>query len=352
MNRIAAIVFLVVFGLLVATPAHAQPEFRRIAVKPLVPFVVYHDDGTYSGFSIDLIEAIALRNNWRIEWYPLETVAEVLDAVRTGRADIGIAGISITAEREQTLDFSQPMFNAGLQIMTRASGENPGISLLRSLAQPQLLIIPLVMAVAIVAIGHIVWLVERRNPEFPNEYLPGIGEGMWWAASSLIGAGDKMPKSTVGRAGALVWVMTGIILVSLLTANLTAENTIAQLQASISGIDDLPGKSIVTVSDTTSVNWLRENNLRHRTVERIEEAYNLLESGEVDAIVFDSPVLLHYANAEGRGTVTLAGNVFARQDYGIALPTGSADREAIDRVLLAMLEDGTYDSLYDRWFGG
>lgn len=351
MKHAVAIALTFVFGLLLASPLYAQWEVRRIAIKPLEPFVIVNDDGTFSGFSIDLIESIAQRNNWRVEWLPYETVAEVLDAVRSRQADIGIAGISITAEREQTLDFSQPMFNAGLQIMTRSTGDNPGLGLLQTLLQPQFLLIPVIMAVVIVLIGHVIWLVERKNPEFPDEYLPGVGEGMWWAASSLIGAGDKMPKSTAGRLGALVWVITGIILISLLTANLTAENTIAQLQSTIAGIDDLPGKSIVTVENTTSAQWLQENDLRFRTVERIEDAYDMLERGSIDAIVFDSPVLLYYARTNGRGTVTLAGSLFARQDYGIALPSGSADRERIDRVLLAMLEDGSYDDIYQRWFG-
>lgn len=351
MNRAVAIALSCLIAFLIASPLSAQWEVRRVAIKPLEPFVMVNDDGTFSGFSIDLIETIAQRNNWRIDWLYYETVGEVLEAVRSRQADIGIAGISITAEREQDLDFSQPMFNAGLQIMTRSTGDNPGLGLLRTLLQPQFLLIPMIMAVVIVIIGHIIWLVERKNPDFPDDYLPGVSEGMWWAASSLIGAGDKMPKSPVGRIGALVWVVTGIILISLLTANLTAENTIAQLQSTITGIDDLPGKSIVTVENTTSAEWLQAHDLRFRTVERIESAYEMLESGSVDAIIYDSPVLLYHATTSGRGTVTLAGSLFARQDYGIALPSGSPDREGIDRVLLAMLEDGSYDTIYRRWFG-
>jgi polar amino acid transport system substrate-binding protein len=344
--------FLVIALSLVASPLSAQGEVKRVAIKPLIPFVIYNEDGTYSGFSIDIIQSIADRNGWQIEWHALDTVAEVLDEVRAGQSDIGIAGISITAAREEVLDFSQPIFNAGLQIMTAVGGENPGIGLLQALLQPQLLLIPLVMLIVIVVIGHVVWLVERKNPDFPDDYLPGVGEGIWWAASSLIGAGDKMPKSLVGRLGALVWVITGIVLISLLTANLTAVNTIAQLQSSISSVDDLPGKRIVTVAETTSAEWLRANNLAFRPVETIEGAYRLLNNHQVDAIVFDSPVLLYYAATEGRGRVTLAGGVFARQDYGIALPSNSTDREAIDRALLAMLEDGSYDTIYERWFGG
>lgn len=183
--------------------ANAQDEPLRVAIKPLTPFVNYQENGSYTGFSIDLWNEIAARNGWVFEYVPLLTVEEVLDVVENGEADIGIAGISITREREERLDFSQPMFNSGLQIMVRTEGSTSSITQFISLITPQLLIIPGVMIIAIIAIGHVIWLVERSNPDFPDEYLPGVGEGMWWAASSLIGGSDKMPRSAVGRIGAI-----------------------------------------------------------------------------------------------------------------------------------------------------
>jgi polar amino acid transport system substrate-binding protein len=351
LRKLLRFILLVTAFIGLTAPLHAQDDTKRVAIKPLVPFVIFHDDGTYSGFSIDLIEEIAQKNDWQIEWLAYETVGQVLDAVASRQADIGIAGISITAEREELVDFSQPMFNAGLQIMTRVGGDNPGLSLLLSLLDPSLLLIPLVLGIVVVIMGHIIWLVERKNPDFPDEYLPGVGEGMWWAASSVLGAGDKMPRSTIGRISAIVWVIIGIVMISLLTANLTAENTISQLQSNIRGVDDLPGRTIATVEGTTSANWLQSQRLRFQSVERIEDAFALLLSNQIDVIVYDSPVLLYFANSEGRGRVSLTGSIFARQDYGIAVPSGSADREAIDRALLSMLEDGSYDELYSRYFG-
>jgi polar amino acid transport system substrate-binding protein len=53
-----------------------------------------------------------------------ETVKDLLSAVQQGQVDVGIAGISMTPEREAQLDFSHPMFNAGLQIMVPAQGDS------------------------------------------------------------------------------------------------------------------------------------------------------------------------------------------------------------------------------------
>lgn len=336
---------------LTVLPLAAQTAPLTVAIKPLTPFVIYNSDGTYSGFSIELWEEIARRMNVQFEYLPLQTVTEVLDAVRTRQANVGIAGISITREREEFVDFSQPMFNSGLKIMTAAQGSNPGLAVLLQLLSPQLLIILLILVVIIVLVGHLVWIFERKNPDFPDDYFPGIGEGIWWAAASLLGSSDKMPRSVAGRVGAIIWVVTGIILISVFTASLTAEHTIHQLESDIRGVDDLPGKRIVTVEGTTAAQFLEAQRIIFSSVPNIEEAYPLLLNDGADAVVYDAPVLQYYALTEGKGRVTVIGSLFDRQDYGIALPTGSPNRELIDRALLAILEEGVYDTLYQKWFG-
>jgi len=60
-------------------------------------------------------------------------VKELLSAVEDGRADLGIAAISITSERENRLDFSQPIMNAGMQILVRGTAGNVEPNPLRDL---------------------------------------------------------------------------------------------------------------------------------------------------------------------------------------------------------------------------
>lgn len=329
----------------------AQDLPLRVAIKPLTPFVMYGENNTYSGFSIELWDEVARRMGVQTEFVPLQTVQEVLDVVRFDAADVGIAGISITSEREQYVDFSQPMFNSGLKILISDQPANPGVSILLQLLTPSLLVIVAILVVVIILVGHFVWIFERNNPAFHHTYFVGVGEGIWWAASSLLGGADKMPRSIAGRVGAIIWIITGIILISLFTANLTAQNTVQQLQSNIGGVDDLPGKRVATVENTTAAQYLDDERLIYVPVATIEEAYQLLREDRVDAVVYDAPVLQYYANTEGKGRVSVVGSLFERQEYGIALPTGSPQREQVDRALLAIFEDGFYDELYQKWFG-
>jgi polar amino acid transport system substrate-binding protein len=87
-------------------------------------------------------------------------------------------------------------------------------------------------------------------------------------------------------------------------------------------------------------------------VDKIEDAYDALQKGGVDAVVFDSPVLLYYAGHEGQGKVQVAGPVFHKENYGIVLPAGSPLRKPINEALLTVRENGVYQKLYDEWFGG
>jgi len=48
---------------------------------------------------------------------PNERFGDMLASVRAERVDGAIANISITADRERAMDFSQPIFGSGIQIL-------------------------------------------------------------------------------------------------------------------------------------------------------------------------------------------------------------------------------------------
>jgi len=92
----------------------------RVATR-IVPPMVIEKNGILSGFSIELWNNIGERLNRETEYVVMSDVSELLDAVENGGADLGIAAISITSERENRFDFSQPIMNSGLQILVRGT---------------------------------------------------------------------------------------------------------------------------------------------------------------------------------------------------------------------------------------
>ena len=325
----------------------------RVVTKEIEPFVFAGDE--LSGFSIDLWEAVARSIERDYEFVVVDAVSEQLEAVTQNRADAALAAISITQAREEIVDFSFSYFDAGLGILARQTSRAPLMAALRSgeFLWPLLRLFGVLVLVIVVA-GHVVWLLERhRNDQFPRRYLTGVWEGIWWAAVTVttVGYGDKTPRGRLGRVFALFWMFAGLFIIANFTASVTTRLTIQQIQGAINGPQDLPGKVIATVEGSTAAAWLAAQGLPHRTLTSIDEAYPLLETGRVQAVVYDYPVLRYHALNFGDGRVEVVGAPFNREDYGIAFPSGSPLREEVNRALLQLREDGTYDQIYAKWFG-
>jgi len=351
---LALVLAALVAGLPAPSSAQAESGRLRVVVKPLTPFVIISGDGRYEGFSIELWDAIARQLALRYDFVKVETVQQQLEAVATGGADVAITGISITSERETAVDFSQPYFDAGLQIMTRIDEGVRITDVLEQLFSPALLQVIGLMAVTIFVTANLIWLIERRrnSEDFPRPYLRGLWESLWWATSTLSsGSGEVNPRSALGRIVAVLWMFSAIFLIAHFTAVMTSNLTLQNLRGSIASVNDLPGRSVITVDGSTAARFLTSRNIAHRRVQSIEDAYDALERGQVQAIVYDSPVLRYYANHDGRDKVKIVGLPFNNEKYGIALPEGSPLREEINRALLRIVEDGSYQDIYARWFG-
>src|SRR4051795_69224 len=103
MRRLIAAAFLIV----ASSSLCGAPQKIRVVTKPIEPFS-FTQNGKLVGFSIDLWEAVAKEAGFQFEMRSVETVPQMLDALKTKQADVAIAAISITAERHATMDFSQP----------------------------------------------------------------------------------------------------------------------------------------------------------------------------------------------------------------------------------------------------
>jgi polar amino acid transport system substrate-binding protein len=337
-----------------ARASRLQTGHLRVATKPLEPFV-FKQGEEWAGFSIDLWNAIAQRLGLDFEWVEVKNVQEQLEAVQTGQADAAIAGISMTAEREKLIDFSHPYFDAGLQILTRPLGKPSVWQQAANLLTPGLLWVIALGVLFGLVMGHVVWLIERRrNPEFPSGYVRGVTEGVWWLFL-VVATGeyrDSETRSVVKHMLTAVWWLIGVALIAQFTATIAANLTVQQLTSTISGPGDLPGKSIATVGTSTAAAFLSEHGLPFVPVERIEDAYALLDRGQVQAVVYDSPVLMYYASTKGKGRAEVVGPIFKPEKYGIALPPGSPLRKPINETLLGLYQDGTYEAIRAKWFGG
>jgi hypothetical protein len=94
---------------LFTVPMSAQGEAPlRVAAAPCPPFVI-SEDGRIGGLLIFLWDRVAreMRVEYEIAEYPLQEMLSLIATEREDRlADVGISCLTITAERERTMDFS------------------------------------------------------------------------------------------------------------------------------------------------------------------------------------------------------------------------------------------------------
>ena len=326
-----------------------------VAVSSFPPCVIVEGD-EFNGFDIDIWEAIAKDLRLNFKYYPVE-FEDIFNELISGRADVALSGITINAERERIIDFSQHYLDSGLRIMIPSALKTSLLQSVRPFFTSKIIQVISILIAFIFLCGQIVWLSERGKDAINDKYFPGIFESFWFVITTMttVGYGDIAPRRWIGRAAAFLVMLTGIGLFGWIVGEFAAFTTVQRLQSSINSPEDLRGKSVATIRATTSVKTLKDFGALVVEVLRPEEAYSKLLNGEVDAVVYDSPNLLYYASNGGVGKVTIVGDLFDQQYYGIAFPEGSPLREKINRTLLKLKEKkygtSTYDIIYRKWFG-
>ncbi|SFE26020.1 transporter substrate-binding domain-containing protein [Alteribacillus iranensis] len=110
-----------------ATEDGERPTYSVATDNNYVPFeFIDQETDELVGFDIDLINAIAEEAGFDIEIEQME-FSGIVSAIPSGRFDIGIAGMTITEERKENIDFSQPYYDAGL-ILAVLEGSEEEIS--------------------------------------------------------------------------------------------------------------------------------------------------------------------------------------------------------------------------------
>lgn len=121
----------------------------------------------------------------------------------------------------------------------------------------------------------------------------------------------------------------------------------------VTSLEDLSGGKLAVQLATTGEIYAQENAPQDVELVQFEDLALLqtaVQTGQVDAAINDNGVLLDFA-AEN-DDVEVSAEFDTGEQYGLGVRTGNeALLEQVNATLERIREDGTYDEIYDRWFG-
>lgn len=323
-----------------------------VATRHVPPFAIKTEEG-WDGIAIELLRRVAEEQGFQYRLQEM-SLTEMLDATIKGEVDAAAAAITINSEREQVMDFTHPFSTAGLGVAIRERTDLTWLSALkRMVSGPFIQSLGALLAI-LTSFGALVWLAERRsNSQFQRDPVKGVGSGIWWSAVTMttVGYGDKAPVTLAGRIIGLIWMFASVIVISGFTASIASSLTIGQLDQAIRGVEDLRGKRVLTLPGSTSANYLDGQMIRFIPAPNLADALEQVAAGGADALVYDAPILRYLVNERPDSNLRVLPTVLLRQDYGIALPSGSPFREGLNRQILRIIRTPEWASMLEGYLG-
>ena len=319
-----------------------------VDVHHFPPCVKAHN-GTIKGFDIEIFETVAHEMGLEYRYNNVENFADVLQRVKEKKSDVGIAGITVTSEREKYLDFSHPYLKSGLNILVQKDHKPSNLKIvMRYFDETWRAIVTLVVFVLLCSL--LIWFLERGKPSFDDRFFQGSGDGIYWTNTTMttVGYGDKTPMTIQGKIFAMIVMWVGIcVIFPYFTARMGHALNTVYGDYEIVYKDDLEDKRVAVVEGTTAEESVQKIHAFVRPEKHIGDCYKALREGRVDAVVYDMPPLRELVKQDDHFAIT--GPLFDEQDYGFAFPQGSPLRERFNIALLKLLQSKKYKEIYDRW---
>jgi polar amino acid transport system substrate-binding protein len=103
-------------------PAPAPKTYTAGTDAAYAPFEFQNEKGEIVGFSVDLLNAVAAKGGFEVKF--VNTPWEgIFNSLQQGDRDLLISSVTITDERKQTMDFSNPYFDAQQLIAVKADSK-------------------------------------------------------------------------------------------------------------------------------------------------------------------------------------------------------------------------------------
>ncbi|CAF5009911.1 unnamed protein product [Rotaria sp. Silwood1] len=341
----------------------------RVGIIQSVPFTIVQNvsDGNgqytiqYTGYIPELIKLLTdtVGFNATLILAPNKTYTEIVQLVNTGDFDIIVGDVTVTAQRRESVGFSNAIFDNSLRLMLK---KTPGINVdLFAFLRPfSRRLWGLALATCIYA-GILMCLIERVDNEDLQDrsIISQLTLSIWYCFGNIVGYGVEFnARTAAGRFLTVGLYILSLILVASYTANLASELTIAKSQFVISGIDDIKHGKIAygrigirtgTAAEDYFKKEISGGSQNYYPLTTRQNLYDSLLAGIIDVAFLDEGVA-EYVTNNIYCNLTLVGDGFDSGAFAIVTPKQWLYAQDLDVSILTLKESGQLDDLRQKWF--
>ncbi len=312
------------------------------------------EGGQWHGLTVDLFRELAEDLHFPYRFVE-DTPDAILDGIAAGRLATAAGPFGVTLDRERQVDFTFGYVTSGMSIaVLRMTEGDRWLGVIESLSTPTALRLYAALVVLVFLAGAAIWALERRhNAMFGGRALHGIGSGFWWAGVTTVGVGygDKVPVTFWGRLLALFWMFVSLILITALTAFVTAKLALAEY-GRVQGAASLHNARVGTVEGSAGTAILLRQGITARVYPDGSTGIAGLVSGEITALVYGSDVLRYYADRDTNRRVQILPGTLEVLTFAFPVTDGSPLRARLNGGLRQILNESHWQDVQEKYLGG
>lgn len=335
--------------------ANAQGDTLVVGIYHNPPFVIKTDENTYEGLSIELWESIAENSDLNFRYEQYSDFIGILKRLEYREIDVTINPMDVNDLRVDKFDMTQPYFISSIGVAIPAMNRSALSVFISNIFSLAFFEIILLLILIIFVFGFFLWLVERRHNKFQfRPGLLGLFDGLWWSAVTMttVGYGDKAPKSNLGKAVAIIWMFTAVIIISSFTAGIASTLTISGLQTDIETAEDIRlVENISVVGATSSESYLLQEEMPiNKTYASPILALRALAKKENDVLLHDHTILQYYINRLSLNEKVKLLSITLREHYqSFMLPKDHPSYDVINVGLMKELQKASWVELQRKY---